>query len=136
MAQLLVVDDDNDVAETLRLVLEDHHAVRLAKNGAEGMRLLSERKPDLILLDVEMPVLDGPGMAYRMFIEDAGREMIPIILISGVADLEGVAERVGTPYYLLKPVDFEPLLELVQRALIERRAPRPAIGPGDSHAPR
>jgi twitching motility two-component system response regulator PilH len=133
MAQLLVVDDDIEVAACLRLVLEDHHAVTLAANGEEGLRLLNERRPDLILLDVEMPVLNGPDMAYRIFIEDAGREMIPIVLISGVADLELVAARVGTPYYLLKPVDIEPLLETVQRALLERRAPRPALGLGDLH---
>jgi DNA-binding NtrC family response regulator len=134
MAQLLVVDDDNDVATTLRLVLEQYHAILVAENGVEGLRLLNERRPDLIMLDVEMPLLDGPGMAYQLFIEDAGREMIPIVLISGVADLERVAERVGTPYYLLKPVDIEPLLAIVQRALLERRAPRPAGRPGDSQA--
>jgi DNA-binding NtrC family response regulator len=127
MAQLLIVDDDCDVTETLRMVLEHEHTIRAAANGEEGMRLLNDRRPDLILLDVEMPVLDGPGMAYRMFIEDAGRERIPIVLVSGVADLEGVAERVGTPYFLLKPVDVEPLLALVRRALVEQTPPRPAL---------
>jgi DNA-binding NtrC family response regulator len=128
MAHLLIVDDDSEVTASLRLVLERHHVVKVAGNGEEGLRLLNERRPDLILLDVEMPVLDGPDMAYRMFVEDAGREKIPIILVSGVPNLERVAQRVGTPYYLLKPVDIEPLFEIVQRALIERRAPRPAIG--------
>jgi DNA-binding NtrC family response regulator len=127
MAQLLIVDDDQDVAGTLRMVLELEHAVRVADNGEEGMRLLNQQRPDIILLDVEMPVLDGPGMAYRMFVEDAGREQIPIVLVSGIADLAGVARRVGTPYYLLKPVDVEPLFETVRRALIERTPPRPAF---------
>jgi CheY-like chemotaxis protein len=126
MAQLLVVDDDKDVAAILRMVLEPHHAVSVAENGEEGLRSLNESRPDLILLDVQMPVLDGPEMAFRLFIEDAGREMIPIVLVSGVPNLAPVAERVGTPYYLPKPVDIEPLLEIVERALTERRAPRPA----------
>jgi DNA-binding NtrC family response regulator len=127
MAELLVVDDDRDVAAILKMVLQDQHSIRIACDGEAGLRLLNERRPDLILLDVEMPVLDGPGMAYRLFIEDAGRELIPIVLVSGIANLELVAERVGTPYFLLKPVDAEPLLELVARALVERRAPRPAL---------
>jgi DNA-binding response OmpR family regulator len=128
MARLLIVDDDSDVAASMRLVLQEQHDVQVAQDGQAGIRLLNDRRPDLILLDVEMPVLDGPGMAYRLFIEDAGRELIPIVLVSGVVNLEAVAARVGTPYYLLKPVDIEPLLEIVERALSERRPPRPALG--------
>jgi DNA-binding NtrC family response regulator len=126
MAQLLLVDDDQDVTAVLTLILQEQHTIRIAHNGEAGLRLLNECSPDLILLDVEMPVLDGPSMAYRVFLHDAGRELIPIVLISGVASLERVAERIGTPYYLLKPIDVEPLLELVERALAERRPPRPA----------
>jgi DNA-binding NtrC family response regulator len=127
MAELLVVDDDSDVAEVLRMILQERHTIRIAHNGEAGLRLLNDRAPDLLLLDVEMPVLDGPSMAYRLIILDAGRELIPIVLISGVADLERVAEQVGTPYYLLKPVDIEPLIEIVERALAERRPPKPAL---------
>jgi DNA-binding NtrC family response regulator len=134
MAQLLLVDDDHDVAAVLTLILQEQHTIRTAHNGEAGLRLLNEFAPDLILLDVEMPVLDGPSMAIRVFLHDAGRELIPIVLISGVANLERVAERIGTPYYLLKPVDVEPLLELVERALAERRAPRPEADAFDGAA--
>jgi DNA-binding NtrC family response regulator len=125
MMLVLLVEDDADVSATLRIALEGQHRVRVAHNGEEGLRALKEQLPDLILLDVEMPVLDGPGMAYRMLVEDAGREQIPIILVSGVAYLDRVAQRIGTPYFLPKPVDLGPLLTLVERALAERRAPTP-----------
>jgi DNA-binding NtrC family response regulator len=136
MAQLLLVDDDPDVTAVLTLILQEQHTIHIAHNGEAGLRLLNECAPDLILLDVEMPVLDGPSMAYHVFLHDAGCELIPIVLISGVANLEGVAERIGTPYYLLKPIDVEPLLELVERALLERRPPRPALdGVPSAHGP-
>ena len=126
MANLLVVDDDLDMAECCADVLRaEGHSVRIARNGAEGLALLAVELPDLVLLDVEMPVLNGPDMAYRMFLNDVGQERIPILLTSGVLDLRSVAEQVRTPYFLGKPFSVEQLLAMVERALVERTAPRP-----------
>ena len=66
------------------------HAVRIGYNGEDGMRLAAARSPDLVLLDVEMPILNGPGMALEMFLHDVGLEMVPVILLSGVPDLAGI----------------------------------------------
>ena len=128
MADLLVVEDNPDLAETLLAVLVDlGHQVDAACDGEEGLQRLASRKlPDLVLLDVEMPVLSGPGMAYRMLVEDAGKDRIPVILLSGVMDLPKVAAKVGTPYFLAKPYKIDALLKLLDRALVERRAPRPS----------
>jgi CheY-like chemotaxis protein len=124
MAELCIVDDDADIAETLSEFLRDEgHRVRVAANGEEGLRLLDEGFPDLVLLDVEMPELDGPGMAHRMFLQNLGRENVPIVFLSGVADLHRVAARVGTPYYLPKPFSLERLLQVLSRALVARVAP-------------
>lgn len=126
MADLLVVEDDPDAGEALVAILRSHgHVVRIAYDGEHGLRLLSERLPDLALLDVEMPVLDGPGMVVRMFIRDAGLERVPIVLLSGVPDLRAVAARVGTPYYLAKPFPFAALDAMLGRALSERAPPSP-----------
>jgi DNA-binding response OmpR family regulator len=126
MADVVLVEDDDDVAFLMALFLEeDGHQVRRAPDGERGLALLSEHLPDLIVLDVEMPLLDGPGMAARMIVEDAGREQIPIILASGAVNLSAVAERVGTPYVLAKPFEPSELLALTARALEERRAPTP-----------
>jgi len=124
MADLLLVDDDRDIADTIADFLRDQgHRVRVAANGAEGLRLLDEGYPDVVLLDVEMPVLDGPRMAHRMFLYDVGREQVPILFLSGVADLDRVAAHVGTPYYLPKPFSLDRLLHMLARALRERMAP-------------
>jgi DNA-binding NtrC family response regulator len=127
MADLLVVDDDIDVGETLADVLRDEgHIVRTALNGLDGLARLDERLPDAVLLDVEMPLLTGPQMAVRMFLHNCGQENIPIILQSGVKDITAVASLVHTPYFLSKPFTVEDLLRMLGRALLERVAPRPS----------
>ncbi len=82
--------------------------------------------PDVIVLDVDMPVLDGPGMAHQMLLHDAGEEKIPVILVSGRSDLAQIARRMGTTYFLQKPTDFEMFLSVLGRALRERLAPTSA----------
>ena len=128
MASILIVDDDRDLAELLGdLLRENGLEVRTARDGREGLKLVEERLPDLILLDVEMPILGGPEMSYRMLVHDAGEERVPIVLVSGVTDLFKVAELVGTPYYLGKPFDLERISALVSRALVERTPPAPKL---------
>ncbi|HVU50842.1 MAG TPA: response regulator [Polyangia bacterium] len=128
MADLLLVDDDPDLTELLAALLEGAgHTVRVARDGEEGLALVEARQPDVVLLDVEMPRLTGPEMTYRMFVHDVGQEKIPILLMSGVANLARVASLVGTPYFLAKPYAFDAVLRLVARAAVERRAPMPLM---------
>ncbi|MCU1281389.1 MAG: response regulator [bacterium] len=127
MADILIVDDDRDVAWVLEQLLElQGHVTRAAHDGEQGLKSLNERSPDLVILDVEMPVLDGPAMAYQMFVHNCGMEDIPIVLLSGVFNFEAVARRVGTPYFLPKPFEPTELLRLISRALVERAQPRPS----------
>jgi CheY-like chemotaxis protein len=128
MADLLVVEDNEDIATLLDALLTDSgHTVRRARDGQDGLARLVERLPDVMLMDVEMPVLDGPGLAARMLLENAGKEKIPIVIMSGAQELAGIASRVGTPYFLPKPSTPRDILLMVQRALAERRAPMPPL---------
>jgi DNA-binding NtrC family response regulator len=137
MSDVLVVDDDEGIAGAVADILEwEGHTVRVAPHGLEGLRLLSEHLPDLIVLDVEMPELSGPDMASRLIIEDAGRELIPIVLLSGVDNLSQIAEVVGTPYSLAKPCHMDHLIDVANRALAERVAPTPAKRPPAQHDAR
>lgn len=130
MADILIVDDDRDVAELLGELLDSRgHTVRIASNGEEGIRELSHRAPDVVLLDVEMPILDGPEMAYEMFVRDCGLDEIPVVLLSGIVGLDYVARRVGTPYFLAKPYSTDAVMSLCDKALIERIPPRPHQAP-------
>ncbi|HVH42197.1 MAG TPA: response regulator [Labilithrix sp.] len=127
MADILIVEDDADLAKTLGELLElEGHTTRVAFNGEEGLHALDEHLPDLILLDIEMPILDGPGMAYAAMARDAGRELIPIILSSGYAQIDTIADGVGTEYRITKPCSLDALTRLVDRALIERHPPHPS----------
>jgi DNA-binding NtrC family response regulator len=127
MADVLIVDDDADTASVLAEVMRaEGHEVRVGYNGSEGLRLARERRPDVALLDVEMPFLDGPALAYQMLIHDMGLEEVPVIFLSGVSNLEEVAQESGTPYFLGKPYRYHDVIALLARALSERVAPHPA----------
>lgn len=89
------------------------------------MALLRAERPDVVLLDVEMPKLTGPEMAYEMFLHDLGWEEIPVVLMSGVMNLREVAAAVGTPYFLGKPYTLDRILALTGKALVERASPHP-----------
>src|ERR1700687_3685586 len=104
MANVLIVDDDFDIADASGTLLESAgHQIRIGHTGEEGLASLFEAPlPDCVVLDVDMPVLNGPGMAHQMLLNDAGEEKIPIVLVSGRDDLSQVAARMGTPYFLAK----------------------------------
>ena len=126
MADILLVEDDPDISELVQLFLEAAgHRVRVARNGREGLERLEERLPEVVVMDVEMPVLSGPQMVERMFVENMGRENIPVVVVSAAMGLRAVAERIGTPYFLSKPFSPEALLGLLDQALGERRIPQP-----------
>ncbi len=128
MADILVVDDSWDVASPLIMFLKmEGHAVRYADDGQAGLHEINERFPELIFLDIEMPRLNGPDMAYRLLIEDCGKEAIPIFVLSAVSDLAEVAARIGTPYFMPKPFDLDKLEAILNRALRERLPPQPAL---------
>lgn len=126
MKSLLIVDDDRDLVEVLEEALIDKgYACRTAHDGRGGLDLIEARPPDLVLLDVEMPILNGPEMAYALLLRDCDSENIPVILSSGIVGLREVAERVGTPYFLEKPYTLDAMMHLVSRALEERTPPHP-----------
>jgi DNA-binding response OmpR family regulator len=128
MASVLIVDDDADLAGAVADVLRSEgHEVRVARDGEDGYVMLCAQPPDLLVLDIEMPVLDGPGMAYRLLLHDAGLERIPILVLSGALALKETAGGIGTPYFLPKPCRLESLLALVDRALAERAPPAPDL---------
>jgi CheY-like chemotaxis protein len=125
--ELLVIDDDPDMRDLLAYILAGlGHVVRTAENGASGLALLERDAPDLLVMDVDMPVLDGRDTAREIRLRNHGLERIPIVLISGTMDLALVASEVGTPYFLTKPCDLSEVVEVVERALRERILPAPS----------
>lgn len=126
MADLLIVDDDVDAADILALIMSDEgHDVRVGHDGQEGLRLARERIPEVALVDIEMPRIDGRAMAYEMLIRDLGLERVPVVLLSARPDLRTIAREIGTPYFLSRPYTTQDVTKLVTQALGERIAPSP-----------
>src|SRR5262245_44385907 len=117
MADILIVEDDADLAATLAdLCVIEGHSARVVFNGEEGLRAMEDHLPDLIVLDIEMPVLDGPRMAYAAIAKDAGRELIPIVISSGYCDVGAIAKELGTDYWIVKPCSLVELRKMITLA--------------------
>jgi CheY-like chemotaxis protein len=127
-ANVLIVDDDFDLVDCISDILEaEGYRVHTAHTGEEGLSVLrSASLPDVVLLDVDMPLLGGPGMAHKMLLHDAGEERIPIVLFSARSDLPALASEMGTPYSIAKPFNVDALLSLLRLAISEQRSPASA----------
>ncbi|HET7572529.1 MAG TPA: response regulator [Gaiellaceae bacterium] len=111
--QVLLVDDDDRVRELVRVTLElEGYSVEEAASAEEGMAAIEERKPDLILLDVMMPHVDGWEMLRR--IQDRyGAGAIPVVMFSGKVDeqAERQAASSGARGFVGKPFDLQQLID-------------------------
>jgi excisionase family DNA binding protein len=116
---VLVVDDDDRLREFVRVNLEmDGYSVREAANAEEGLAALEEESPDLILLDVMMPGMDGWDMLRRVQ-ERHGVGTIPVIMFSGKVE-EDTAERAaeeGAQAFFGKPFDPQQLIESTKQLI-------------------
>jgi excisionase family DNA binding protein len=116
-ARVLVVDDDAGLRDFIRANLEaDGYAVREAASADEGLAALDEEPPDLILLDVQMPRMDGWEMLRRVQ-ERHGVDAIPVIMYSGKLDQAGEAESRGAQAFIGKPLDPGRLLAATKQLL-------------------
>jgi len=103
--KILIVEDDNFVAEVYSTkLLEMGHEVQVAQNGREGLDLIKKSRPDLILLDIIMPVMGGLEMLEELRKEESEIPKIPIILLTNVGEKESVqqARNLGADDYLIK----------------------------------
>jgi CheY-like chemotaxis protein len=118
MATILVVEDEFGIAEVLESVLvEAGHDVVTAINGKQGLERLTEKPPQLVLLDFMMPVLDGPGM-LRAMKHDPEYRAIPTVIMSSLPE-SVVAEAACGLYsgFLRKPFKLHAVIELINRVL-------------------
>jgi two-component system alkaline phosphatase synthesis response regulator PhoP len=110
---VLLVDDDEKVRELVRVNLEfEGYTVREAGSAQQGLEAIAEAKPDLVLLDVMMPQVDGWEM-LRQIQDQYGAGAIPVIMFSGQADeaVQTQAASVGAHAFVGKPFDLQQLID-------------------------
>ena len=120
---VLVADDDPSLLVLAQAALEpDGHTVAVAENGEEACRLFDEQNPDLVLLDVGMPRLDGFGVLRRLR-DSTGGELTPVVMLTALDDNESVARafEVGATDFQTKPVDWRVLRERIKCMLKAKR---------------
>jgi len=113
--RVLVVDDNEDILSLLALILEgEGYRVETAADGREGLEAVGRGMPDLILLDMKMPVMDGWEFAreYRAKYDRGGA---PIVVLTAAADAKKYAGEIGAAAWIGKPFDLDALLDIVQR---------------------
>ena len=126
--KILVVDDDPDFVEVMRLTLEPHgYEVVSAASGDEGLAKVRSERPDLVIVDVIMSsVLDGLNMAQRMQ-QIPEQRKIPILMVTSIANTDYAAlfptdEYISIDGFLSKPVAPDLLLQRVAELLKQRKA--------------
>jgi pilus assembly protein CpaE len=128
-AKILVVDDDPNVQRLLQYTLkQEGYDVIVAADGAEGFRLWGAEAPDLILLDVMLPKLDGYQVATKIRAEEGASGHVPIIMLTAEREVEQKVRglRAGADDYLIKPFHPAELLARI-KSLLARFAPRDSL---------
>jgi CheY-like chemotaxis protein len=117
--KILIVDDEVEAMSRLKNILERaHYEVLSATNGRDGLRLTRELKPDLVILDIVMPDLDGGDVA-AVLSEDPSTKDIPVLFLTGILTKEEqlLGKRTGKHRVIAKPIAAKELLELIANTL-------------------
>ncbi len=118
MAHILIVEDDYDIRDALASVLElEGHDVRTASNGIEGLAEARNQRPDIILLDLMMPVMNGWQFRAEQK-RDADLADVPVVVVSA----SGSGTVIDAAGFVPKPCEVDVVLEAVRRYATNRRA--------------
>ncbi|MEE9224072.1 MAG: response regulator [Thermoplasmata archaeon] len=116
--KIVVVDDEQNILDLVGMILEaEGFSVSKALNGTEGIRMAQEEHPDLVLLDIMMPEMDG-WVVYRKLKEDSKTKDIPVAMLTVKAqtiDKEMALDVIGVEDYITKPFTPDELVERVQK---------------------
>lgn len=126
MAQkkILVIDDEMELVMAIKIRLEAAgYEVVTAYDGQEGLAVAERAKPNLVLLDISMPVMDG-YTALRELRARYNRETLPVIMLTAKGRMRDLFELEGIEDYIVKPFEYDDLLLRIDRTL-RRAEPHP-----------
>jgi CheY-like chemotaxis protein len=122
-ARILVIDDEPDCISIIQCRLEwCHYEVITATNGEEGLQTAEKEKPDLILLDTNMPVMNGQEMLERLRKHPILKDT-PVIMVTALCEKQDIAaaSAIGVEDYVTKPIDFTSLIEKISNILENKK---------------
>lgn len=112
--RVLIVDDEPDIRATVSAMLEiEGYEVSEAANGADALHAVEEQSPDVILLDMRMPVMDGWGFAAEL---RRRGHATPIVVMTAARDAEHWAAEITASAFVAKPFGFDDLISAVEQA--------------------
>jgi two-component system, cell cycle response regulator len=130
--KILTVDDSRTIRLIVTRAFKSYDCVIVeGANGEQGLQVAAREKPDLIILDVTMPVMDGVTMLTRLK-ADPELKGIPVIMLTAESGRDNVLQiaRIGVRDYLVKPFKEEILIEKVSRIVpLQKQAPAPVVAP-------
>ena len=128
--KVLVVDDDRDSVEILKILLDmNGGATHVAYDGVEAVKLAEELRPEVVLLDIGLPKIDGYEACRRIRQHAWGRHMVVVALTGrGLDDDRAMSQRSGFDMHLVKPVEPELLLTVLAATPRDSRRQRPEDG--------
>jgi two-component system, chemotaxis family, chemotaxis protein CheY len=120
MANILVVDDDDTILLSVAELLElEGFTVATASNGSEALELTRAQQPELVLLDMRMPVLDG--WAYARALTEQGLPRPKIVIMTAAHDARRWADEIGADAYVPKPFEADQLIATVTEIVGPKR---------------
>lgn len=118
MPTIVIVEDDVHIAQLLEQMLEDDYTIVRASNGALGVDAVRVNRPDLVVMDLTMPVMDGAS-AIRALRSDPETASVPIVALSASRESDDISRAIasGADAYAPKPIDPARLKSVIARLL-------------------
>ena len=115
---VMLVDDNAIVLRNIKALLQEKYDVMLAVSGPQALKMIEKRKPDMILLDYEMPEMSGAETFERLKLMKEGKD-IPVVFLTGVSDKDRIVEvlKLNPAGYVLKPPKQDKLLSVLEETL-------------------
>jgi DNA-binding response OmpR family regulator len=114
-SRVLIVEDDAQIAAVLGETLHDEgFDIRRAGDGREGLAILSQWTPDAIILDLMMPIMDGPTFRAAQRLLPAPCGTVPVIILSGARNARAQAEAMAATAVITKPFDLDDVIDRVR----------------------
>ena len=121
MARVLVIDDEPDVVRLILKVLSGRgHVVQIARDGASALARVQHEPPDVILLDSDLPKIDGAEVCRRLKTDEATAKIPVVMMTSAYIDIYDVGAEGGPDAFVVRPFVREVLANVVERALFAR----------------